>query len=62
MYSFKYINPIRDINGKLREWKDYNYLSKLENTLDNADNYWGNDRDIKYKHRFIENERSKIQR
>lgn len=59
MHNYRHINPIRDEKGKLREWKDYNWITIIENQ---GDNQLGSDSAFNYKHKFIDNERSKVQR
>lgn len=61
MLNYKYINPIRCKNGKLREWKDYDYLERLERKLDVIGySYEIKDTDIEIKHKIVENERKTI--
>jgi hypothetical protein len=33
---FRYIDPIRDKNGKLRDWKDYNSIAVNEENIDRS--------------------------
>lgn len=58
MQHYKYINPVRDSNGKLREWKDYDYIERLERKLDTYGySYNIKDSEIEIKHQILENER-----
>lgn len=56
---YKYVNPIRNHEGKLRSWKEYNWLSSIENSADdsaykraNLNEY----EELKKKHIFLEKE------
>lgn len=60
MYQhFKYINPIRDENGKLRDWKDYDKITKNENRINDNQyiNVSVNHKYYDYKSRMLDAKR-----
>lgn len=59
---YKYVNPIRKKDGTLREWDDYDFLSRLENSQDQSAGhytFWQERERQEWKHKLLEKENEK---
>lgn len=59
-HNYRYIDPIKKPNGKLRDWEEYNLLTKIESQGDHTAFEWTvwEEREMfEKKHEIIDNEK-----